>query len=98
MEAPQSIVKVMVVGDYNTGKSCIVQRIADDVFSEAYVTTIGVDFRILKDDESNTKFQIWDTAGKERFRSITKTYYRGSNIVMVVYSVADRSTFESIES
>lgn len=60
--------------------------------------TIGVDFKIktIDVDGHTIKLQIWDTAGQERFRTITSSYYRGANIIMLTFDVADRSSFESV--
>lgn len=73
-------------------------RFADDAFSDNYISTIGVDFKIqsLKLDNSTIKLQIWDTAGQERFRTITSSYYRGAHGIIVVYDVTDRETFDNV--
>ena len=54
-----------------------------DTFSEAYISTVGVDFKIKTLDLGGraVKLQIWDTAGQERFRTITSSYYRGSQVL-----------------
>ena len=80
------------------GKSCLLLRFADDAFSDNYISTIGVDFKIqsLKLDNSTIKLQIWDTAGQERFRTITSSYYRGAHGIIVVYDVTDRETFDNV--
>jgi len=61
-------------------QSCLLLRFADDTFTESYISTIGVDFKIrtLELDGKTLKLQIWDTAGQERFRTITSSYYRGA--------------------
>jgi len=69
------------------------------MFSDNYISTIGVDFKIRKIELENKsiKLQIWDTAGQERFRTITKSYYRGSNGIVVVYDITDRESFETVQ-
>ncbi|XP_060579694.1 uncharacterized protein LOC132736560 [Ruditapes philippinarum] len=92
--------KILVIGDENTGKSALLLRYADDTFSDSYIATIGVDFRVktIELHGKTVKLQIWDTAGQERFRTITTSYYRGTQGVIIVFDVTDRSTFRRVES
>ena len=92
--------KVIIIGDSGVGKSSLMSRFADDLYSESYISTIGVDFKIrtLTIDGKVIKMQIWDTAGQERFRTITSSYYRGSHGVMVVYDITDAESFESVKN
>lgn len=78
--------KVVLIGDSGVGKSCILLRVADDSFTESFISTIGVDFRFheTKAFGKTAKLQIWDTAGQERFRSITAAYYRHADAIIVV--------------
>ena len=91
--------KVIFIGDSDTGKSSLSQRIAYDSFNPTYIDTIGVDFFIkyIKISGKIIKLQMWDTAGADRFRSITKSYYKGSNIIFLVYDVANLNSFENIK-
>jgi Ras-related protein Rab-1A len=91
--------KVLIIGNSGVGKSCLLLRFAENMFSDNYISTIGVDFKIrkLELEGKSIKLQIWDTAGQERFRTITKSYYRGSNGIVVVYDVADRESFEQVQ-
>ena len=91
--------KVIFIGDSDTGKSSLSQRIAHDSFNPTYIDTIGVDFFIkyIKISGKIIKLQMWDTAGADRFRSITKSYYKGSNIIFLVYNVANLNSFENIK-
>ena len=75
-------------------------RFTDDTFSESYVTTIGVDFKIktLDIDGKSCKLQIWDTAGQERFRNIISSYYRGAQGIMLVYDITDLESFQNLNS
>ena len=65
--------KLLLIGDSGVGKSCLLLRFADDTYTESYISTIGVDFKIrtIELDGKTIKLQIWDTAGQERFRTIT---------------------------
>lgn len=91
--------KLLLIGDSCVGKSCLLLRFADDVYTESYFNTIGVDFKIrtLDLDGKTVKLQIWDTAGQERFRTITSMYYRNAHGIIVVYDVTDRHSFENVE-
>jgi Ras-related protein Rab-1A len=90
--------KVLLIGDSGTGKSCLLIRFAEDDFSDNYISTIGVDFKIktITVDGKTVKMQVWDTAGQERFRTITASYYRGSNGIILVYDVTNRDSFDHI--
>eukprot|EP00047_Mylnosiga_fluctuans_P014861 m.41668 g.41668 ORF g.41668 m.41668 type:complete len:234 (+) comp5683_c0_seq4:89-790(+) len=94
-----ALVKVVVVGDKSVGKSSLVLRFCDDSFPTQYIATIGVDFRIrtLVIDGKKVKLQVWDTAGEERFKAITKSYYRGAHAAVIVYDCTDPVTFESVQ-
>lgn len=93
-----ALVKVVVIGDKSVGKSSLVLRFCDDTFPTQYIATIGVDFRIrtLDIDGKRTKMQVWDTAGEERFKAITKSYYRGAHGAIIVYDCSDKTTFENV--
>jgi Ras-related protein Rab-1A len=88
----------LIIGDSAVGKSCLLIQFADQTFSENYVSTIGVDFKIrtMELDGKSIKLQIWDTAGQERFRSITSNYYNGSHAIAIVYDITNRQSFENI--
>eukprot|EP01006_Ploeotia_vitrea_P051263 TRINITY_DN67542_c7_g3_i1.p1 TRINITY_DN67542_c7_g3~~TRINITY_DN67542_c7_g3_i1.p1 ORF type:complete len:403 (+),score=53.06 TRINITY_DN67542_c7_g3_i1:93-1211(+) len=91
--------KLLLVGDSGVGKSMLLLRFADDTFTDSYIPTIGVDFKIRTVDIDNkmVKLQMWDTAGQERFKTITSSYYRGAHGIMLVYDVTDRVTFDNIK-
>jgi len=93
-------VKLLMIGDSGVGKTCLLLRYANDSFSPTFITTIGIDFKIknVKVDDKRIKLQIWDTAGQERFRTITTSYFRGAQGILLVYDVCDRRSFESIRN
>ena len=82
------------------GKTCLLLRYANDSFSPTFITTIGIDFKIknIELDGKRIKLQIWDTAGQERFRTITTSYFRGAQGILLVYDVTDRGSFNSIRN
>ncbi|KAM9771790.1 ras-related protein Rab-19-like [Syngnathus typhle] len=90
--------KIILIGDSNVGKTCVVQNFKSGVFSEKQQNTIGVDFtvRTLDIEGKKVKMQVWDTAGQERFRTITQSYYRSAHGAMITYDITRRGTFESV--
>jgi Ras-related protein Rab-1A len=94
----ENIYKILLIGDSGVGKSCLLLRYTDNTFSDNFISTIGVDFKIktIQLDGQTVKLQIWDTAGQERFKTITSSYYRGSHGIFVVYDITDIVSFNNI--
>lgn len=91
MDKDYTIVKIIIVGDSGIGKSCILAMLCEGTFDTLSSPTIGVDFktkRILV-DEHHVKLHLWDTAGLERFRSLTRGYYRNVNAVIFAFDLAN---------
>ncbi|KAK6470662.1 ras-related protein ORAB-1-like [Huso huso] len=91
--------KLLLIGDSGVGKSCLLLRFADDTYTDSYISTIGVDFKIrtIELEGKTVKLQIWDTAGQERFRTITSSYYRGAHGIIIVYDVTDQESFDNVK-
>jgi small GTP-binding protein len=95
---PDFLFKLILVGDSGVGKTNLLSRFARDEFTADSKSTIGVEFatKTLRIDEKVIKAQIWDTAGHERYRSITAAYYRGAIGALLVYDVAAARTFRGV--
>ncbi|EGB07234.1 GTPase [Aureococcus anophagefferens] len=93
-------IKLLMIGDSAVGKTSLLLRYANDTFSSTFITTIGIDFKIktINLDGKRVKLQIWDTAGQEQFRTITRSYFRGAQGIVLVYDITDRGTFNSVRS
>ncbi|XP_063062967.1 ras-related protein Rab-18a [Engraulis encrasicolus] len=92
--------KILIIGESGVGKSSLLLRFTDDMFDPELGATIGVDFKVktLTVDGNKTKLAIWDTAGQERFRTLTPSYYRGAQGVILVYDVSRRDTFAKLDN
>ena len=91
----EHLFKVLIIGDSASGKTSLLNRIADDTFVENVHATIGIDFKsyACEIEEQIIKLQLWDTAGQERFRTISPLLYRGVHGIVIVFDVTDISSF-----
>jgi small GTP-binding protein len=90
---------VLMIGDSGVGKSSLLLRFSDDKYREMDSSTIGVDFKVkLVDVEGKkVKLQIWDTAGQEKYRTITSSYYRNAQGIIVAYDVTSLESFSNVK-
>lgn len=90
--------KYIIIGDTGVGKSCLLLQFTDKRFQPVHDLTIGVEFgaRMINIENRQVKLQIWDTAGQESFRSITRSYYRGAAGALLVYDITRRETFNHL--
>jgi len=88
--------KLVSIGDASTGKTSLLARFGQNTFDEHQSSTIGVEFSTV--EHSGVKMTLWDTAGQERYRTLTSSYYRGADIVLIVYAVSDRDSFQNLDS
>jgi len=93
------ILKLVFVGNSGVGKTSISENFVDEIFYNRFESTIGVDFKtkILDIDGKKAKIQIWDTAGQEKFRAITKSYYRSADAMIIVFDLSKKESFDEIE-
>ena len=93
---------MVLVGDADTGKTCLLHRFIDDryftIFSSAYVATIGLDIRIrtIVLDEVRTKLHLYDISGQPRFRIHGTSHFREATGIIIIYSVTQEDTFNSV--
>lgn len=102
-ESLDHVFKILLIGDAGVGKSSILLQFTDGYFNDNLQSTIGVDFKVKVMDVAGpdgrpkrVKVTIWDTAGQERFRTLTSSYYRGAQGIILVYDVARKETFDSL--
>ncbi|KAF8822001.1 Ras family protein [Cardiosporidium cionae] len=92
--------KLVTVGDSGVGKSCLLARFVQDVYSDFHVATMGVDFKSVATMIKGKicTLQLWDTAGQERFGGVTGNYYRKADGFVIVYDVTRRQSFEHVDT
>lgn len=98
-EQYDTLSKVIVLGNSGVGKTSILLRLCEGTFTENYISTIGMDFKVKVVDTNNgkrIKLQIWDTAGQERYRVLTQSFYKGASGIVLVYSVDNQASFNDI--
>ena len=91
--------KLLIIGNSSVGKTSFLFRYCDDSFTSAFVSTVGIDFKVktvFKGDK-RIKLQIWDTAGQERYRTITTAYYRGAMGFILMYDITNEESFNSVQ-
>jgi len=94
------LLKVIILGDSNVGKTSLMNQYVHKRFSNQYKATIGADFltkEIMIEDKLVT-LQIWDTAGQERFQSLGVAFYRGADSCVLTYDITDAKSFDNLES
>ena len=93
-------IKLLLIGNAYVGKTLIVQKFIDNTFSKSTVSTIGVDLqsKVIDINGKTVKYLIWDTAGEDRMKTMTYSYYRGCHVILVVYDVTDRKSFQNVST
>jgi Ras-related protein Rab-8A len=92
-------VKHLLVGDSGVGKTCLLSRLSTNAFNQNHNPSIGIDLKVVHDClyGKKVKQHFWDTAGHERFRRITTSYFRKTMSIYLIYDVTNRKSFESIK-
>lgn len=95
----EEIFKILLLGNKNVGKTSFIYRYCDDKYEESLLSTSGIDLRNKEIEKNNKKIilKIFDTAGQERFRSIAKNYFKSSDGILLLYSIDDLESFNSIK-
>ena len=93
------LLKYIIIGDSSVGKTNLLMKFTHNKFTDEYRATIGVEFdaKNLKIDEKIFRIQLWDTAGQENFRSITRAYYKNCVCALIIYDITKKQTFENIQ-
>ncbi|KAL5494103.1 hypothetical protein EMCRGX_G015376 [Ephydatia muelleri] len=92
------VLKLVLVGDSSTGKTTLIHRYVDGKYTPGYAPSIGVDFmyKNIDMDGRKVRLQIWDTAGQERYCSLSSTFCRGAEGILLVYDITNQKSFEGI--
>lgn len=94
--------KVVLLGESGVGKTCIISRYVNNTYDEKSETTNGASYASkiieLEQYKQSLRFDIWDTAGQEKYRSLTKFFYKDAAIAVLVYDITRRDSFEEVKN
>ena len=91
--------KITLIGDSGSGKTCIINRYISDEFFPDKVSTMGVSCsnKLIKRNNKLLRLDLWDTAGQEQYRSLGRHFYKDSYVIILVYDIANRESFENLK-
>ena len=95
------IIKVVLIGESGVGKTSIIQRYVNDVYDPNQLLSSSAQFitkTVELNDEQSIKFDVWDTAGQEKFRALAKIFYKDAKAIVLVYDITNRSSFEQLQN
>jgi len=94
--------KVVLIGESGVGKTSIITRYISDTFSNVLMATPGANFTtktiFLSEQKQSIKFEVWDTAGQEKFRSMAKVFYKNANVCILVYDITRKESFDALKN
>ena len=101
-EEEEKSVKVVLLGEAGVGKTCIISRFVNNLYDDKTTSNLTPAFttKTMKFARLNGKeirFDLWDTAGQERFRSVTKSLYRDAKVIILVYDITEKETFNEVK-
>ena len=99
-ETKPIVLKILILGDILVGKTSLLQSYIEGKFIKINLGTIGLDYKLKNvemEDGKTITIQIWDTAGGERFRAITKNYYNGAHGIILIYDVTNKNSFDNLK-
>ena len=93
--------KVVLIGESGVGKTSIISRYTTNTFESRMLSTPGANFvtknQLMEDENKVIKFEIWDTAGQEKYRSLAKVFYKDTSVCILVYDITRKSSFEQLK-
>ena len=89
---------IVILGDTCVGKSCILMRFVKNSMLNIHLSTIGIDrsTKTITTERGKATLQIWDTAGQDKFRSISQSYIRNGDAIILVYDITSDDTFKHV--
>lgn len=91
--------KIVLVGDTQVGKTCLIKRLSTGTFYDNNPPTIGAAFQnhVLQTSKGSVSLQIWDTAGQEKFRALAPMYYRSAAVAILCFDLTNKRSFEALD-
>lgn len=99
MDEQERDIKIVLVGESNVGKTCLVKQATTGLFEENQTATLGASYasKYITVDDREVHFQIWDTAGTEKYRGMAPMYYHGAQAAVIAFSIADEDSFQKVD-
>ena len=101
-EEEEEVCKVVLLGESGVGKTCIISRFINNTFEEGLMSTNGASYAsknatFPEYGNRTIKFEIWDTAGQEKYRALNQIFYKDASLCILVYDVTNESSFKAIQ-